>query len=301
MISVIICTFNRDKYIYATLQKVAQNAYPTDDYEIVLINNNSTDTTEELCNKFKSEYQQVQFRYFVEYEQGLSFARNRGIKESKGDILAFLDDDAFVKPDYLVNIDNGFREYPEAMAFGGRIIPQFESGEIPKWLCKWTYTWLSALDRGDNVNVFCGKDFPIGANMGVRKHAIDMCGTFNVSLGRNKKNLLAGEEKDFFYRLGQSNLKTYYFPNVVVEHVIPQSRTSSDYVARMGEGVGMSEKIRCKSIGNKALAKRRLSEFAKWGATLLLWLWYCIEARPACGNMLVLFRWNVSKSLFANS
>ena len=297
MLSIIICTYNRDQFLYDALRHVAVNDFPTEEYEIVLVNNNSTDTTESECQRFAADFPQVQFRYFVETKQGLSHARNRGIDESHGDVLVFLDDDSFVKPEYLSNLKNQLEKHPEAMAFGGKISPLFETGETPKWLCKWTYSWVSAIDKGENVVLFEGNSYPIGANMGFRKACLEQCGNFNTELGRSKKNLMAGEEKDLFNRLKEKNMPILYFPDIQVEHVIPPKRTTRDYIVRMGQGVGMSERLRCLKIGKKALWKRYFSECIKWAASLVLWVRYAIVFRPVVGNMLVLFRWNVTKGL----
>ena len=297
MFSVIICTYNRDKFLYDAMCHVAKNDFPVSEYEIVLVNNNSTDHTESECQRFASNFPDVQFHYYVETKQGLSHARNRGIDESRGDMLIFLDDDSFVKPDYLSNLKRQMEAHPDAMAFGGKITPLFESGEEPKWLCKWTYSWVSAIDKGNEVVLFEGNSYPIGANMGFRRNCIEQCGNFNTELGRSKKNLMGGEEKDFFNRLKEKNLPIYYFPNIHVEHVIPPQRTTKDYIVRMGQGIGMSERMRCLKIGKKALRKRYFSEFIKWGASFVLWLKYAICFRPVVGNMLLVFRWNVTKGL----
>ena len=297
MFSLIICTYNRDKFLYDTLLHVVANNFPTDNYEIVLVNNNSTDNTEQECERFKADFPDVQFRYFVETKQGLSHARNRGIIESRGDVLVFLDDDSFVKPDYLRNLQKQMDDHPEAMAFGGKITPRFETGETPKWLCKWTYSWVSAIDKGDGVVLFEGSSYPIGANMGFRKECLKQCGNFNTELGRTKKNLMGGEEKDIFNRVKAQNMLIFYFPDIQVEHVIPPQRTTKEYIGRMGQGVGMSERLRCLNIGRKALWKRYFAEFVKWGASIMLWLFYTISFRPTVGNMLLLFRWNVTKGL----
>lgn len=297
MISVIICTYNREKFLYDALCRVAQNDFPHVNYEIVLVNNNSTDNTENECQRFANDFPGVQFRYFVETKQGLSHARNRGIEESRGDILVFLDDDSFVKSDYLSNLQKQMDQHLDAMAFGGRISPLFESGETPKWLCKWTYSWVSAIDKGDQVTRFEGNSYPIGANMGFRKSCLDQCGNFNTELGRSKKNLMGGEEKDIFNRLKEKSMPIFYFPDIHVEHVIPPQRTTRDYIVRMGQGVGMSERLRCLKIGKWALWKRYFSEVVKWAATIVLWLKYTVSLRPIIGNMLVVFRWNVTKGL----
>lgn len=297
MISFIICTYNRDKYIYSCLQRIAENGFSPDGYEVILVNNNSTDTTEQLCGKFGKDYPQVRFHYFNETSQGLSFARNRGIKEANGEWLVFLDDDALIHPNYIDNLNSYLTRIPDAGAFGGQVVPEFESGETPDWLCKWTYSWVSAIDLGQKVTLFKNGNYPIGANMGIRRATIERCGIFNTELGRSKNNLMGGEEKDIFYRIQSEGIPIYYFPDVAVNHVIPPHRTTADFIRRLGTGVGASERLRCKKLSKGSLFKRYLSEGFKWGATIVLWFFYLITLRPACGNMLVLFRKNVTLGL----
>ena len=297
MLSLIVCTYNRDKYLYGALRCIAENGFPTEAYEIILVNNLSTDNTESECQRFTKDYPEVDFHYFVETNQGLSFARNRGIEESRGDILVFLDDDSYIQESYLHNLQRQLDAHPEADAFGGKIIPEFESGEAPKWLSKWNYTWVSAIDMGDKVCQFEGKAFPIGANMGIKKDFISQIGPFNTQLGRSKKNLMGGEEKDLFERVKSHGGGIYYFPDVVVRHVIPPTRTTLDYVKRLGEGVGRSERIRTLGASRWKYIKRLLSEGFKWGGTLVLWLGFAFKGQLEKGNILVTFRRMVTSGL----
>ena len=297
MFSIIVCTYNRDKYLYGALQCIAENGYPTDAYEIVLVNNMSTDNTESECQRFQNDYPTVDFRYFVETQQGLSFARNRGIKESHGEFLLFLDDDSYIQPNYLINLQHQLEAFPNADAFGGKIDPVFESGEPPKWLSKWNYSWVSAIDMGDKVCPFEGKAFPIGANMGISKAMLSKIGVFNTELGRSKKNLMGGEEKDLFERIRQQGGSIYYFPDVVVQHVIPPSRTTKDYVKRLGEGVGRSERIRTLGKSKWKYLKRLFSELIKWGGTTVLWLGIAFKGQSEKGNILFTFRRRVTSGL----
>ena len=297
MLSIIVCTYNRDKYLYGALRCIAENGFPAEAYEIILVNNMSTDNTESECQKFGKEYPDVNFRYFVETNQGLSYARNRGIKESHGETLLFLDDDSYIQQDYLKNLQRQLNDHPEADAFGGKIDPIFESGEAPKWLSKWNYSWVSAIDMGDKVCQFEGKAFPIGANMGIRKATIEKTGVFNTQLGRSKKNLMGGEEKDLFERIRQQGGNIYYFPDVVVQHVIPPSRTTYEYVKRLGEGVGMSERIRTLNVSRWKYLKRLLSELVKWCGTAVLWLGFALKGQFEKGNILFTFRRKVTSGL----
>ena len=296
MISIVICTYNRDKYLGTTLSMIASCKLPSGGYELVLVDNNCTDSTSEICREFASSHPEISFKYVLESNQGLSYARNRGISESAGDVIVFLDDDAFVSENYLQRLEVRLSEFPDAAAFGGRIRPLFENGAAPGWLCRWTRSWLSALDMGDEPKVF-SKGYPIGANMGFRRSALELCGGFDTRLGRTGKNLMGGEEKDIFLRLMGKGFKVLYFPDVEVQHVIPESRTTREYIVRFAKGVGCSEYLRCKADGGLSLARRIISEGVKWGASLLLWLIYAFSGRKECGEMLLLFRKNVTSGL----
>lgn len=117
-VSVIICTYNRVAYLPRTLEALASQTVPCQDFEILLIDNNSRDNTPEVCRDFQEKHPELNFRYLVESRQGLSFARNRGIDEAQSDVLIFIDDDAFAAPDYLQNIIRFFESTPDAAAAG---------------------------------------------------------------------------------------------------------------------------------------------------------------------------------------
>ena len=297
MISVIICTYNRDKYIYNTLKAVAENGLPTDEYEIILVNNNSTDRTEEFCKLFQKDYPDIPYHYFMEENQGLSYARNRGIKQAHGDILLFLDDDAIIQENYFYNLKRHLKNYPYIMAFGGKIIPVFETGITPKWYSKWTMSCVSTFDKGKKVNFFKGNSYPIGANMGVKAECIAHVALFDTELGRKKESLAGGEEKDFFLRMKKLNYPILYCPDVVVEHIIPERRTTNEYVKNLAMGIGKSEKVRCYSQGRVSVIKRYISELIKWGGALAIASFYFITGRFSVAKMVIKFRFYITKGL----
>ncbi|MBQ9339781.1 MAG: glycosyltransferase family 2 protein [Paludibacteraceae bacterium] len=296
MISVIVCTYNRDKYIYECLSRLAANR-STEQWELLLIDNNSTDSTASECHRFEQDCHPINYRYITEERQGLSYARNRGMQEAKGEWYIFLDDDAFVQPDYIQTLAEYISSMPDMHAFGGRIIPFYEAGSAPKWLCKWNRSWLSAIDKGDNVCLFNGTEYPIGANMGFKADMAHKCGIFNTTLGRTGKNLIGGEEKDYFNRLKALGANIYYLPALTVEHCIPPSRTTYEYISRLGAGIGSSEKLRTLDIGKSAYAKRLASEAVKWAGTICLAAIYTLQCRTECAKSLILFRAQVSKHL----
>jgi glycosyltransferase involved in cell wall biosynthesis len=133
MITLIICTYNREKYIGPLLDSIAKNDYPTTDYEIVLVDNNCTDNTRGICEMFATDHPEINLHYVVETEQGLSAARNKGIKEAKGDIIIYVDDDALIDSDYIRIYAEHFASHPDTMAAGGPIEPLYETQE-PSWM-----------------------------------------------------------------------------------------------------------------------------------------------------------------------
>ncbi len=296
MISVIICTYNRERYIIEAISKVASTKYR--DYEIIVVDNNSTDGTAEKIGDFLKAHPELPVKYVLETKQGLSNARNRGMQEAQGDVFVFLDDDSLVQGDYLSTLADYLNSNPQADAFGGLIEPLFDECPRPKWLCKWSMGWVSALDMGDMVREFEGKTFPIGANMGIRRAAAEQAGPFNPELGRKGGNMDAGEEKDMFRRIRANGGTIWYFPELRVQHVIPEKRTTLEYVDRFADGVGISERVRTKADGT--YPRRVTAEFVKWCGTLVLFVWYLITFRPVVGSTLVRFRSHVTRKLLSS-
>lgn len=298
MISVIICTYNREKYIYNVLKSIALGTLEHDAYEIILVDNNCTDNTRKEVDHFCNVFPQVKLRYFVETNQGLSHARNRGIRESKGDILVYVDDDATVNPDYLKTYADWFAAHPETDAAGGPIIPHYETGSEPKWMTYFIKRLLTGyLYFGDKAKPFPGENYPGGGNAAYRSRVFEKVGLYNVQLGRNGDSLTGGEEKDIFDKMKREGMQFVYLPNAILYHSIPGYKLEADYFNRLTTGIGQSERARTLKIGKCLYRKRLLSELKKWCGTIVLWCFYLITFRPQRGNMLVKFRRNVTKAL----
>ena len=295
-LSVIICTYNRDKHIYNALKSIALSNFPVDLYEILVINNNSTDTTENECERFYSDFKGINYHYFVEKNQGLSPARNRGIAEANGEIIIFLDDDAVAEPDYLTKMFDFFESKPDAAACGGRIYPRFET-KRPRWMSRFLVSLTSSIDLGNNVKIFSNRQFPVGANMAVRKQMFEKYGLFNPNLGRKGNSLDGAEEKDLFYRMMAAGEKIYYVPDAIVYHYVPDKRLTFDFFKRQAIGIGKSEQIRAKNNSSSDYFRSLFRELLKWGASFILFIFYMITLRPAKAIRLLVFRWYVTRGL----
>jgi GT2 family glycosyltransferase len=299
-LSVVVCTYNRDDYILKALSSLAGQHLPKHLFEVLLINNNSTDSTAALCRPFGEQHPQLNYRYMMEPNQGLSHARNRGIREAQGEIILFLDDDATAEPDYLQEMLSFFQHTPNAAACGGRIYPVFES-KRPRWMSHFLVSLTSSLNLGDAVKVFSHRQFPVGANMAVRKSMFDRYGLFNPDLGRKGNSMDGAEEKDLFYRMMAGGEKIYYVPTAIVHHYVPDRRLTFEFFRRQAIGIGKSERIRALSLSKGEYAKSLLREGLKWGVSGLLCGGYLLALKPVKAWRLLVFRRYVSQGLLIKS
>lgn len=309
MLSVIICTYNREKYIRPLLDSIAANDLPKSEYEILLVDNNCTDNTRAICGEFAKANPGLTFRYMTEPEQGLSAARNKGIREAKGDIILYVDDDALVDTHYLRDYASHFASHPETMAAGGPIIPLYEAGaqfnksleftqDEPEWMTSFTRALLAGwIDYGRRVRTFPKGRYPGGGNAAYRKEVFDKVGLFNTALGRKGGNLMGSEEKDIFDKMHALGMQVLYLPQPILHHIIPQTKLEEPYFNRLTLQIGISERERTKAISTGKYLKRLFSEGIKWAGTIVLFCGYTFLLQPQKGVKLILFRRNVTRGL----
>jgi glycosyltransferase involved in cell wall biosynthesis len=231
--SIIICTYNRIEYISETVSSIYISLKDRADYELLIIDNNSNDGTGEVLSKLKKNNN---LRCFCEIKQGLSHARNRGIVESKGEVLIFLDDDIEVPTNYFSICDKVF-ENPDISISGGKVLPY--NVEIPHWLPKKYYFLVSVYDMGDKPKYV---QYLMGGNFAIRHQVAAEIGLYNTVLGRNGKILSGGEEIDYQNRAAKLGYKMYYHPLQLISHKINQ-KLNTDYVLNYAYELGKSEKI----------------------------------------------------------
>lgn len=295
--SFITCTYNRDKYIGQTLQSVCNQTFPDDDYEIIVIDNNSTDNTAKICEEFKLQFSDKNFRYFKETNQGLSFALNRGIKEAQGEFLIFIDDDETIIPEHLEKLDRHLKDYPDALLCGSPVIPIYEIPQ-PKWMSRFTQRLIGGyFDQGKEVKMLDAQNYPGTGHTIIKKDLYEKFGYYNTELGRKGSSLIGAEDKDMFNRLIKNNIVCYYLPDIPIYHHIPPNKMTDEFFHKLTYSIGKSERIRTKAVSRKEFRSRLISEGVKWIGSFVLCLGYIITLRPSKGIRLLQFRWNVSKGL----
>ncbi len=228
-ISVVICTYNRAENLKETLRALDRQI-TSEDFEIVVIDNNSTDSTKKVIHEF-SVSNQRQVRYFFELAQGVSFARNRGIRESAGEFIAFLDDDVIPAENWIQSISNAFSQY-QADCLGGPVLPEWP-GNPPLWpfFKDGISGVFGLLDRGSEViqtNEYIS-NFLLGGNIAYRTSIFDKVGLFRIDLGRTATHLGGGEDSDMIQRALKTGKLAVYDPKISVHHKIPEQRMQPAY------------------------------------------------------------------------
>lgn len=298
--SVVICTYNRERFLPDTLGSVAAQTFPAHGFELLVVDNASTDRTAGICATFAAAHPSLIVRYVMESNQGLSFARNRGIAESTGEIVVFIDDDVFLDPDYLTLLDTHYAADAALMANGSRVQVQYE-GSRPAWMSRYLEPLVGRHDFGDVKRAYPAGKYPVGCSMGFRREALRTVGGFRTDLGRKGTSLGANEEKDFFARLRSAGLPVAYLPDVVLTHRIDDRRLDLAYVKRQAVGVGRGEGIRLKDGGLGGWLSKCVEETVKAGGSVVLALAYALRGHPAKAVLLLKFRYWVWLGLLNRS
>jgi glycosyltransferase involved in cell wall biosynthesis len=297
MITATISTYNREKYLPQVLESLRKQTLEKSLFEIIVVDNNSPGNTAEICENFRIENPDLNFKYCLETNQGLSHGRNRGIKESKGTYISFIDDDAFLANNYLEVIYTYFEANQSTVSIGSKILLHYEN-LIPQWENKYLNSLLGYFNLGDSILEFKTTDYPRGSNMSFRSVIFEEIGGFDVNLGRKANGLAGGEEKDIYNRIYENKKNNVtYIPNAVVFHCVPLERTTSIFIKKQAFGTGNSERVRTQTYGKMSYLKRWLIELFKWGASIILCAIFLLKGQPQKGIMIVRFRYWVSLGL----
>jgi glycosyltransferase involved in cell wall biosynthesis len=197
----------------------------------LVVDNNSTDQTREVVEEFCWRHP-ARFRYLFEPHQGKSHALNTGIREARGEVLAFVDDDVTVEPTWLRNLTAPLQGGGWA-GVGGRTLPA-QDFIPPRWMSIREQDGLVGIlcaffDLGDKA---CELDrAPYGTNMAFRKVMFERYGGFRSDLGPSPNNDVPrpNEDTEFGRRLMAAGERLRYEPSAVVYHPINEDRVKKEY------------------------------------------------------------------------
>ena len=296
-ISVIISSYNRADYILHALDSLYNQSIPKERYEIIVVDNNSTDNTRELCEQYISTHPDANVEYVLEKQQGSSYARNAGAAKAKAPLITFIDDDAVAFPDFLERILAFFESHPEASGLGGRIIPKYIPEE-PKWMSRFVSSLVANMDYSDHLTEFSPTRYPYEPNMTVRKDDFFLINGFDTTIpGVVGKLRICGEGKEFFFRLKNKKKRIFYDPSVKVYHIVEVKKLTPEYLDRIASGIGRGERVRTKLIGERAYRMKVLEFIYKLGGSIVLGTWYAVKGTPAKSWPVIRFRIDALKGL----
>jgi glycosyltransferase involved in cell wall biosynthesis len=244
-ISVIICCYNSDWVISRTLSALANQKPPECAWELILVDNNSSDRTREIFEKFQAEHREMDARYVFEAKQGLSHARIAGHSAAKYPLLIFCDDDTLFCPEYLSLAFRYMNSHAEVGLCGGCGTAVFEGSPDPRVL-PFLDRYATGPQAPESPCDITERGFVFGAGMVVRKSAMDEileCGFEFASLGRTGKILTGGEDVELGHALREAGYRIHYLADLKYEHILPVRRLTFDYLKRMTFGSGYSSVV----------------------------------------------------------
>ena len=294
-LSIIISTYNNAASLVRTLDSVVKQDADKNLWECVVVNNNSTDDTAERVATFAKQHSEVNIRLVDEPKQGLSHARNRGIVESKGQFLAFIDDDETINEGFVSAYIDLFRNHG-AFVGSGTLKVCYDSAR-PKWMSYYTEKMIAnPLDLGNEIITITRTITPTGGNMAFNREVFNLYGNFDTALGRKGDELFGGEENDLFDRIRDLGERVFYTPHAVAYHHIADKKLTPEYFDKLAYGVGVSKRLRAEKRGTEE--ELFSDERAKRRYTRLLALFYTLTFRSSKAKWLVRMRNGISKGVF---
>lgn len=241
-LSIIIPTRNRAYYLSDLLKSLSDLEFPNEEYEILIIDNASTDNTNEIYKQYKTIIPNI--RYLYQKKIGLHQGRNLGLIEAKGEILCYLDDDVYLFKGWMQGIIESFKDKTIVLV-GGKNLPKYEN-IVPDWIENlWkkekNIGYLSILDLGDE-----GKEIDpflvYGCNFSIRKKILMEAGGFHPDGFPQSLIKYRGDGESYVSSyIKNNNYKTFYSPAVSVYHAVSKERLTEKYFKKRAFNQGISD------------------------------------------------------------
>ena len=224
LVSVVVSTFNRCDSLGRTLDSLlAQDVPPGFEYEIIVVDNNSSDRTPAVLAEYR-EREPARVHHVFEPRQGVSHGRNAGIRIAKAPIVAFTDDDNEVDPQWIATIKATLDAWPDIDAVGGRILPRLLPSTLPSWLNRHHWGPLAILDYGSQSFATSSSNprCLLTANLAVRREVFERIGGFCPAFQRC-------QDHELLIRLWRAGGRALYTPDLIVRATIMRERLTRRY------------------------------------------------------------------------
>ena len=236
-VSVILCCYNSAKRLPETLKYLAaQKVNSTLAWEIVLVNNNSTDGTVEAAQSVWATLgAPVALKLVDEANPGLSLAREKGMSVSKYDIFLFCDDDNWLQHDYVETVFNTFKDNPQLGALGGWSAAVFEADK-PEWFDVFSANFAVGKPVPNTGLLTKSNQYIYGAGLALRGDTIKRLkqkGFKNILTDRKGKQLSSGGDVELIYGLKLIDVPVMFHESLFFYHYMPKARMQWDYLVKL--------------------------------------------------------------------
>jgi glycosyltransferase involved in cell wall biosynthesis len=241
-VSVVLCTRNRADLFDKAMASVVAQDFPRSAYEIVVVDNGSSDHTGEVAQRYAP---QANLRYVLEPRVGLCVARNTGWRAAKAPIVALFDDDAIAQPGWLAAIADTFaRSSGDVGVIGGRVDPVWLAPR-PDWLTDDIAGALTIVDWGPDEKPILDlrREWLVGANMAAPKAVIAEAGGFHPWLDRVGANLLSSGDVHLQMEIVRRGYRCLYVPTMAISHLAPPSRLTQAWFVKRFYWQGISDAV----------------------------------------------------------
>ena len=231
MLSLAICTYNRSALLNRVLDSLTNQTPPDVELEILIVDNGSTDKTRDVVNA--RQLLDSRIRYVVEQEAGIAHARNRAMAEARGEYLAFIDDDAWAEPEWLLNLLAPLQTVtPRPDCVVGPVSLVWE-GKRPDWFPARFESLLCRYEMGNSARFLDADGYLLTTNSLFHRETLLKLGGMRTDLGHKRKALIGGEDNDIFNRLIANGHSVYYQPQARVNHPVPKERQTRRFLLRL--------------------------------------------------------------------
>lgn len=235
-ISAIICTYNRDKFLEKSLDSLFEQTLSSEEFEIIVVDNNSTDNTKKVFEQKQKANPAYKMRYIQEKAQGLSYARNTGWQTAQAPYVYYLDDDGKASPQLLEEFLKLFEMKDKIAACGGKIIVEYDP-EKPEWLPHFFERFYGDYSRGDEI-VEC--EYVPGGNSAWCVKFLNESVGFATELGRVGQDGAGCEESFLNARAIKMDYTLLYSPNALMYHYAGPDRLNMKWLLQRMRGQGKS-------------------------------------------------------------
>lgn len=230
LISVVVCTYKRPNLLKNILGLLEKQSVDNADFEIIVVDNNSQDDTERVVQR-AIDLGNKKIRYVVEEKRGITHARNKGIREAKGELIAFTDDDCLIPDNWIIRLYTSIKETNAAMV-GGRIKSLWKC-DRPSWITEKKQDGvLINWDLGDErkeIKLSSNTPFPFTANLMFKAELVRKIGYFKSCVKGEGGGTFGSEDIEFCLRALKSGERIMYEPNATVQHPVHPERLNKSY------------------------------------------------------------------------